>query len=172
MHTDNLSSLDLHAEESAEDYFVANGGKPVRGTFQEVGSTKWDQDEADWSVGDLGFELCAQSKPTYSVPRAAISAQAEVECQKTVGRNDAHQISSFAQNELRFAVLRIRRAAAERNWLSPKSILALAAIADAIIILARPKLNALNHLLGRCENTPALRADVEIVRKVARNQGE
>lgn len=69
------------------------------------------------------------------------------------------------QKEIRSSVLRVRQVAAERNWLSPKSSRALAKLSNKTAVLGRPETNALNYLLGRCDEISELMIDVENLRK-------
>lgn len=76
------------------------------------------------------------------------------------------------QKEISSSVLRVRQIAAERSWLSPKSSRALAKFGDKKAALGRSETNALNYLLGRCENISELMVDVENLRTRIGNKVE
>ncbi len=254
--------LDFEIEVSAEDYFIANRGEKVRGTFEEVDAIRWDHDEADWTLEEFDFEppansakprsavqqrglakaqdpalqyedalkrlrefalqrrwlaaaaaleKASQQSPTFSErERAAIEhvlnvagtltrhrpdaealrsllfnergndvealdriaqtskgAAAEVCRQKPLTRKFNAETKTSTQRAITSSVLRVRNMAAERNWLSPKSSLALAKLAHRNAALTRSEMNALTYLLSRFANIPELKADVGIVRKAA-----
>jgi hypothetical protein len=92
-------------------------------------------------------------------------AAAGVGRQKLLTRKDNAEAKTLTQKAISSSVLRVRNMAAERNWLSPKSSLALAKLAHRKTALTRSEMNALTYLLNRCANIPELKADVGIVRK-------
>lgn len=69
------------------------------------------------------------------------------------------------QKEIRLSILQVRKTAADRNWLSPKSSRALTRIGDKNVKLGRSEINALNYLLDRCRTLPELKEQVETLRK-------
>lgn len=69
------------------------------------------------------------------------------------------------QKAIRFAVVEIRKIAAGRNWLSPKSSRALTRIGERNVKLGRSERNALNHLLEHCAALPELTDHVTILRQ-------
>jgi hypothetical protein len=71
------------------------------------------------------------------------------------------------QKEIRSAVLRVRDAASEHRWLSPKSNRALKKIEENGAKLDGPEINALNYLLDRCVKVRALTTAATILRRVA-----
>lgn len=75
------------------------------------------------------------------------------------------EASRPTQKAIRFSVLEIRKIAAGRNWLSPKSSRALTRVGDRNAKLDRSERNALNHLLERCGALPELADHVANIRR-------
>jgi hypothetical protein len=148
----------FEVEASAEDYFFTNQGQQARGIFQEVGSVRWDHDEADWQIEDFDFQP-SDDVAIPSLPPSSASMN-----------GDFHKTKRPTQKELRSAKVQVRRIASERSWLSPKSSRALAKLGDKKAVLSRPETNALNYLLDRCAKVSELRDAVEILRHAGADQ--
>lgn len=69
------------------------------------------------------------------------------------------------QKAIRYSVHEIRKAAAGRNWLSPKSSRALTRVGERSAKLDRSDRNALNHLLEHCVALPELAVHVTALRQ-------
>jgi hypothetical protein len=69
------------------------------------------------------------------------------------------------QKDIRLSILEIRKIAADRKWLSPKSSRALTRIGDKKANLGRSERNALNHLLDRCGSMPELKEHVATLQR-------
>lgn len=103
----------------------------------------------------------------YPIGMTATDTEAVVKNRETPGRRPNADGGPFTQADLCSSVLRVRKIAAERNWLSPKSSMALAKLGERNVPLIRPEMNALTYLLERFASIPELRADLEIVREAA-----
>lgn len=98
-------------------------------------------------------------------------ANHEVATANAAGQNEKQSVKlpvearRPTQKAIRFAVLEVRKTAAGRNWLSPKSSRALTRIGEKNVKLSRSERNALNHLLEHCAALPELTDHVTNLRQ-------
>ncbi len=149
------SDLDFQAEIPAESFSKANPGEAARGTFQKVETVRRDDTETEWSPEEFDFdppEKLADRRDSCPAP----------------DREHQHSYDArrSTQNAIRSSVHEIRKAAAGRNWLSPKSIRALMRIEEGKSKLDRSDRNSLRHLLERFSGLPELEGHILYIRKL------
>jgi len=108
---------------------------------------------------------CAESRvANHETATANVAGQLEKQSVKM--RVEARRPT---QKAIRFSALEIRKIAAGRNWLSPKSSRALARIGERNVKLDRSDRNALIHLLEHCAALPELTDHVANLRQAIAN---
>lgn len=149
-----LPNLDFEAETTAESFFQANPAEAALGTFRKVDTVRWDHTEADWNLEEFDFE-----PPEKLADRRMSRAPLVREHQQ------ASDATNPDQKAIRISIHEIRRTAAGRHWLSPKSSRALTRLDEGNAKLDRSDKNALIHLLERCSRLPDLNDHILFIRK-------
>ncbi|KAA9009702.1 hypothetical protein [Histidinibacterium aquaticum] len=153
-HSGRLSKRERAAIEHvlnvADTLALHRGDSQELRKFLAMAQMPKDRPEPAWeeSVVETDGSTAANVASELEAQRAKLPVEATRPTQEAIG----------------FSALEIRKIAAGRNWLSPKSCRALARIGEGNVKLDRSESNALNYLLERCSALPELTTHVTNLR--------
>ncbi|WP_157732890.1 hypothetical protein [Bosea sp. AS-1] len=112
-------------------------------------------------VGEIDYR-----PPIAQLNESSAKPPAKDRNQPTRMRQSPSEAVSPTQEEIHSSVTRVRSAASDRGWLSPKSIRALEKLLSNNKVLSISESNALNYLIDRSVAVSELECDLKILRMI------